>query len=165
MSDGDIFVPVVGKPLNRFRAWRIEECPENGALSLSSIHYRTTWPGGGSYLAAECRGIVKAKAASERDSHSAPDPDHTCGIYAVAEVEQCRDWVQRADFPKKLAAIGEVALWGKVWRCTNGVRAQYAIPLWIRVLVPSDSEYDPREAAEILRGIYRVPTYPAPPPW
>lgn len=164
MSDTDIFVPVVGNPLNRFRAWRIEECPESGTLSLSSIHFQTTWPGGGSYLTAECREIVKAKALLKRDTHPAPDPDHKCGIYAVAEVEQCRQWVQVASFPGKLAAIGEVALWGKIWQCSKGVRAQYALPLWIRVLEPCN-QHNSREVVEILREIYRVPVHSAPPPW
>lgn len=159
------FEPVVRPPEILFRAWRVEESPKNGGvLSLYSIIYKVPWPGKGLPLSAECRNVTRTPAL-ESNNHSAPDPDHRCGIYAVKTIEQCRKWAGDADFPKKLAAIGEVALWGRIWQCDNGVRAQFAKPNWIRLLLPVPEDIDAEEVAAELAEFYHVPVHAAPPPW
>lgn len=166
MGDTDVFEPAVCEPMVLWRAWRIEECPDSGALSLRSIHYRTTWPGNSSHLAAKCLERKEAGITKPSNSHTAPHPEHECGIYGVAEVKQCEQWATRgAGFPEKLAAIGEIDLWGRIWRCERGVRGQFARPRWIRLLLPVPPRIDAEEIVMELRKLYDVPVHPAPAPW
>lgn len=166
MSAAEVFEPVVRPPMTLWRAWRVKECPENGALSLRSIHYQVTWPGNGSYLTAVCRKVKDGVALPQANGHVAPDPEHECGIYAVAEVQQCEQWATRgAGFPEQLAAIGEIDLWGRIWRCERGVRGQFARPRWIRLLLPVPPHIDAEEIVMELMKLYEVPIHAAPAPW
>jgi hypothetical protein len=65
----------------------------------------------------------------------APTLNCQCGIYACKTRDQA---VARARFMPR-AAIGEVALWGRVIEHQDGYRAQYAMPL--QLWIPVSAEY------------------------
>jgi hypothetical protein len=71
---------------------------------------------------------VRAECARRR-FHRVPDVDCTCGIYATISTDPLR----RTRDP---AALGVVALWGRVLEHEHGYRAEYGYPQRVALVCP-----------------------------
>jgi len=115
MSIPDYISPVVG-----YRVWTWN------VLGLKSLCGMSWHPG--QSLAARCKAstvvgtlIDRAKAAG--DSHTAPQENCTCGIYAIKTLHRFRS----AGY-ERYGIYGEVYLWGTIVEHELGYRAQFAYP-------------------------------------
>ena len=95
-----------------------------------------------------------------RPPHIAPDPNCSCGVYALKSKENfapTSSGVPRIDFRGRALVhienvLGEVYLWGRVIEAGGGYRAQYAYPK--KLYLPGEA---PKGVADSLRRTYRVP--------
>lgn len=69
-----------------------------------------------------------AKAFWDTQAHQAPDPSCTCGTYAGINMQHLIDTSYT-----QFGIHGEVSLWGRPYRHTRGLRAQYAYPRYFVV--------------------------------
>lgn len=114
MSLPDLISPIVG-----YRVWTW------GTTGLKSLCGERWHPR--QSLAARCRastvvGTIAGRAEAG-DNHDAPQPNCTCGIYAVKTLDHFRS----AGY-ERFGICGEVFLWGKVVEHELGWRAQLAYP-------------------------------------
>lgn len=76
-------------------------------------------------MVAECEPLVSQRTTK----HDAPDPNCSCGFYALKSVGD-----EELSFqPGEDVCLGSVYLWGRVIECQNGYRAQYAYPQRITI--------------------------------
>jgi hypothetical protein len=126
------------EPILGWRAWGVTEAPSG--LYLVS-HGATRWPWR--------KPLV---AACDHRSHQAPDPDCSCGIYALAIDEfPYYDYDSDGDGPFGYPVFGTVDLHGVVVRGTRGYRAEKARP---RELYLAHRHY---RLVRPLRNAYGVP--------
>ena len=116
------------EPILGWRVWQVD--PRPGQARLRSWSQSAEWPAA-RRMEAGCRPLFGLGWRSR--GHGAPQPGHSCGIYAFRE---------RGDAEKLLAelgpvgpaagrlaaAIGRVSLWGRVIENTGGWRAEFAYP-------------------------------------
>lgn len=101
------------EPFLGWRGWRVRIEEQTGDLFLHAVGVDYQWPG--RQVRAECGGWRGSPQA-----HRSPDPNCTCGIYAVKE----REWLGYS--PAGIWAQGWVRLWGKVVETEKGYRAGIA---------------------------------------
>jgi hypothetical protein len=123
------------EPFTAYRAWNWTAegiTSFNGALWNPKVAFEATCP-----RAADLRSI-QAACSSEaskkfwrKQSHDAPDPGCTCGMYAGIDMQHLIDinYIRRG-------IHGEVYLWGRLMRHTLGWRAQFAYPKFF--IVPAN---------------------------
>lgn len=114
-SDG----PLYPSALTAWRSWRVVQL--DGARYLTSTVAHDVWEPG-RRLTATCRGRDDV-APGERPP-GAPCADHGCGIYARKH-RLPATYVTTG--PR--AAVGLVALWGRVIEHEHGYRAQFGYPV------------------------------------
>jgi hypothetical protein len=129
------------KPFDGWRAWGVKET-RSGIYLVS--HGATVWPWR-EPLVASC----------DLKAHQAPDPDCSCGIYALAEEDlpYYNYDAEAGAFDGAFAypVFGQVALYGVVVRGTRGYRAEKARPV---ALFLAHRHY---RLARPLREAYGVP--------
>ena len=110
----DCISPIIG-----FRSWQWDRA---GIRSLNGKRWQPGTP-----LEAGCTvcdfAVGRRGPKAGQRSHSAPQLDCTCGIYANKRLEHLR----RPSY-ERLIIHGEVLLWGMVVEHQYGWRAQYAYP-------------------------------------
>lgn len=88
--------------------------------------------------------------------HDAPAAGCACGIHAAPHLRALRE-ESLCLRPTDPLVVGEVALWGAVVTDEHGLRAQYAAPRHLALVVgPSDAERAVAESLEQLSA-YGVP--------
>lgn len=141
------------EPFVGWRAWNIT-IETGDKIRLRSITHQKLWipevP-----FEAKCLPTMWNKK-SERPVHAAPHKECGCGIHAVMDKEGAMEWHGFGN-SMKMRCIGEVKLWGVVFRYTRGYLAQFAYPkeLWVPHDVPEDFPIDSRECVKELRRTYR----------
>ncbi len=112
-------VPDYISPIIGYRAWQWDRA---GLHSLNGERWCPSKP-----LEATCRvcdfAVWRRGHKAGQHSHSAPQLDCTCGIYASKSLEHLR----RPGY-ERLLIYGQVLLWGVVVEHQYGWRAQYAYP-------------------------------------
>lgn len=88
--------------------------------------------------------------------HEAPAPGCACGIHAAASLERLRD-ESLCLRPTEPLVVGEVSLWGAVVVDDHGLRAQYAVPRRLSLVVGGPDDEAEVAAALDRLGAYRVP--------
>jgi hypothetical protein len=95
----------------------------------------------------------------------APKPGCTCGYWAFNQDSIAAHCVElkrsiAGSYPTvqgaRLTAVGKIAMWGKIVRTEYGYRAQYAYPLWIRLVMHRPSS-DLGVDVMLALSEYRVP--------
>ena len=95
----------------------------------------------------------------------APQPGCTCGYWAFNRDSIATHCVKlkrsiAGYYPTvqgaRLTAVGKVAMWGTVVRTEYGYRAQYAYPVWIRLVMHRPS-LDPGVDVMLALAEYGVP--------
>jgi hypothetical protein len=114
VSIPDYISPIVG-----YRGWTWDT---KGLKSLCGERWHPNQS-----LAARCRASAVVGTIAGRieghDSHEAPQPKCTCGVYAAKSLEQLRK-----NGYDRCGIYGEVCLWGTVVEHERGWRAQLAYP-------------------------------------
>ena len=89
--------------------------------------------------------------------HPAPADRCNCGIYANPDLEALRE--HGLCLAPDVIVLGQVALWGKVIDDEPSLRAQFASPARLSLVV--DSLIDETPAETLLEGLaaYRVPVH------
>lgn len=146
------------EPFIAYRAWAVHPDEETGKMLLRSLTYKVDWPSG-EPMEAKCMLYENGYNSIHRDTHKSPDAEHSCGIHAVKEIEDAHLWMNQGFYitAPELRCVGEVKLWGKVYRYTKGYLAQYAYPskIWVDPIQPEKFPVDSKEAAHELRRTYR----------
>ena len=105
------------EPVVAWRAWRLSM--RRGQPRLRPIRDARAW-----------RPLLPTTATcGHRRLHRAPALQCTCGLYAMKDAEP----LQRAPSP---AAIGTVALWGRVVEHELGYRGEFGYPQRVRLVCP-----------------------------
>ena len=113
----DAIEPIVG-----WRGWSLRL--QDGRVELGAVFADAAWPAR-SAMHARC-GVRPSRR------HRAPDVGCTCGIYAARHPMSFAGL--QAVFQGPAAAIGTVALWGKVIEHADGYRAEFAYPDRLRLV-------------------------------
>jgi hypothetical protein len=111
-------------PVHGWRVWHVGR--QRGAAVLTSVTFGVIWPSR-KPMRAHC--IHAWARGADLVDHNAPGWSHTCGIYALDDLERTNAW--GAQGPKRV--VGGVSLWGRLIVAEHGYRAEYAYPhdLWI----------------------------------
>lgn len=153
LEDEELFI----EPFVAWRAWAVYADDVSGKFQLRSITYKSVWPVG-EPIVATC-GTTWDSGGYKSDPHPCPDPGHSCGIYAVKKEDVAKQWMNSGYYVSKpeLRCVGEVKLWGKVYRYTEGYLAEFAYPLrlFLDPMAPESFPVDSREAAHELRRTYK----------
>jgi hypothetical protein len=104
------------EPVEGWRSWELERDDEG--LRLVSPLVEVGWPAGEA-LEATCR---------RHAAHDAPDPDCTCGIYAVTSPDAL------GTVRGGVSVVGSIALWGRVVEHEKGYRGELAYPQRLRLV-------------------------------
>jgi hypothetical protein len=105
------------EPIHAWRTWLLEGSPDGCHVRLLPLFGDgRPWP---------VLEPARATCAWHR-RHLVPDPDCTCGLYAVNRSDDLR----RSRAP---AVLGSVALWGRVVEHAYGYRAELAYPQRLRL--------------------------------
>jgi hypothetical protein len=146
--------PDLAEPIEGWRLWLA--VPEDGAVQLRSVVYRTAWPAGEPMVARCLRRYLVPLPRRRR--HEVPTAGCRCGIYATG-LGDLRPFL--VDGPWRLAVrvLGRVSLWGSVIECERGWRASHAYPSRLYVPAPDARCRIPLSAEEIAFGLtaYGVP--------
>lgn len=103
---------VAVEPIEAWRAWSLTGRRDGSRLRLRPIAGRShPWP---PMREAEARCRLARM-------HEAPNPDCSCGLHGVRDIEFLRH-------AKSPAVVGTVAMWGRVVEHEHGYRAQFAYP-------------------------------------
>ncbi|HEX6331749.1 MAG TPA: hypothetical protein VF129_10765 [Actinomycetota bacterium] len=102
---------VLTEPIDGWRTWTVAGSRDGAEARLLPIVGRGAWP---------ARSPVRAVCGKGR-RHEVPGPTCTCGIHATIEPDPLR----RTRDP---AALGRVALWGRVLEHELGFRAELGYP-------------------------------------
>lgn len=132
-----------------WRVWRLgtyePAASEQVEVFLRSCVHEAYWPP---------REPLEARCAD----HQRPSLACGCGIYAVATRDAALGWVEwaRETLPNPVV-VGEVQLWGRVLRFSDGYRGQYAYPYALEVHDDAlRGELDPQAVVRALRESYLV---------
>lgn len=120
--------PVVG-----WRAWRLRR-DDDGVLCLQPAFRGSPWPPR-EPVAAEC---------VRRRRHGAPKRRCTCGLYGF------RDGCEVGLGGTRLAAVGQVSMWGRVVEHDRGYRAEFAYPARLRLVCSVCLTMGERPATPVL---------------
>ena len=114
-------VPDAIEPVIGWRAWALARTPAGEPELRPIIYSGETWP---------AREVARATCPPHaRSGHRAPDPDCTCGLYAVDGLDRLPAVVGR-----DVTVIGSVALWGTMVEHDSGFRAELGYPDRIRLV-------------------------------
>lgn len=142
--------PLYFEPIIGWRAWNIYVDPKRGRVRLQSITYKLLWPPGSPFRA-RCN-------TKQNLRHEAPNLVHKCGIYSVKNEDDAARWMnyQRSN-SNCIRGIGEVKLWGNIYKFTRGYVAEYAYPASVHIDhdIPSKFDIDIREIVKLMRRTYR----------
>lgn len=85
-----------------------------------------------------------------------PDATHTCGIYAVTDLDRARAWGRTLGI--RPLVVGRVRGWGRVIETADGWRAQYAYPeSFLELIMPRMPwMHAPRVSLEELTATYGI---------
>jgi hypothetical protein len=104
------------EPVEGWRSWELERDDEG--LRLVSPLVEVGWPAG-----------VPLEAACRRHAaHDVPDPECSCGIYAVVSPDAL------GTVRGGVSVVGSIALWGRVVEHDRGYRGQLAYPQRLRLV-------------------------------
>ena len=97
------------------------------------------------------------KAVCVEVGHPAPAERCNCGLYANPDLEALRE--HGLCLAPDVIVLGQVALWGKVVDDEPSLRAEFAYPARLSLVV--DSVIDDTPAETLLEGLaaYRVPVH------
>jgi hypothetical protein len=104
------------EPVEGWRSWELERDDEG--LRLVSPLVEVGWPAGEA-LEAACR---------RHAAHEAPDPECSCGIYAVVTPDAL------GTVRGGVSVVGSIALWGRVVEHEQGYRGELAYPQRLRLV-------------------------------
>lgn len=140
------------EPFIGWRSWNIVVMDDK--VLLRSITYKTIWTPGTEFVA-HCKRNLGPYDSFEHN-HDSPNKHHGCGIYAVKTEEDAARWLSFSP-ESRMRVMGEVKLWGIVYRYTRGFLSQYAYPKSIYVPHETPEQYplEPREIVHELRKSYR----------
>lgn len=141
------------EPFLGWRAWNVVE-EDSKELRLRSITYQRIWMPEVAFEAI-CAPTLWSKNRPKHKGIS-PNKDCGCGIHAVMSKNDSLVWQNFGD-QSKLRVVGEVKLWGVVYKYTRGYLAQYAYPKSILVPheIPDAFSMTAQEAVKELRRTYR----------
>ena len=112
----DAIEPVVG-----WRAWALGTSADGGPELRPIIYSGEMWP---------ARERALAACPPHRSlGHRAPEPDCSCGLYAVDALERLP-----AVTGRDVTVIGSVTLWGTIVEHDSGFRAELAYPSTLRLV-------------------------------
>lgn len=136
-----------------WRSWNVILIKDEALLR--SITYKTIWKPG-TELVAHCMKSVTNDKEYWENGHESPDKAHGCGVYAVKTEEDAARWLNFSP-ESRMRVMGEVKLWGTVFRYTRGYLSEYAYPKSIFVPhdIPEQFPIDSRELVHELRKSYR----------
>jgi hypothetical protein len=143
-------------PFIGWRSWNVVVVSEK--VLLRSVTYKTLWTPGTEFTARCKKNVVHHyQGQNVPENHSSPSKEHGCGIYAVTNQADAAKWCAFST-ESTFRVMGEVKLWGAVFRYTRGYLSQYAYPKSILVPFEIPNDYpieDPREIVHELRKSYR----------
>ena len=114
-------VPDAIEPVIGWRAWALAQTPAGEPELRPIIYSGETWP---------AREVARATCPPHaRSGHRAPDPDCTCGLYAVDGLDRLP-----AVTGRDVTVIGSVALWGTMVEHDSGFRAELGYPDRLRLV-------------------------------
>ena len=122
--------------------WRFWQLRPSGLLG-SVTHRRYEW-----------RPSQPMRAVCLIGGHQAPAPGCACGIHASVDVDSLREQ-GLCLAPAEPLVTGQVSLWGAVVTDDHGLRAEYAYPARLSLVVPVGSEPDAASLAHL--SAYGVP--------
>ena len=132
-------------PTDPATGWRYWQLQRATGLLHSVTHRSVVWRPG-----------KVQRAVCMIGGHDAPAVGCACGIHAAPGLATLRD-ESLCLRPTEPLVVGEVALWGAVVADDHGLRAQYAAPRRLALVVgPVDAERAVAESLEQLRA-YGVP--------
>ena len=154
--------PDYAAPILGWRAWlvvRREEGPR-----LRSVVQPIVWEPRRE-LVSEClahRRLVSFRRRRHSDEGGGPDAKCTCGIYAASDAAVAGQYafnrvLQHRD--TEASVLGLVSLWGRVLKCPNGWRAEFAYPS--RLFVPTRAD-DPIAARWCEKLAFALTDYGVP---
>lgn len=118
--------PFCIEPIVAYRAWGIGFRKRTGKPVLRSVTYKTNWPPRRPMRAHCIEQFMTSYKGGKwwAPKHSCPDNNHRCGIYALKNEDDLRQWVY---LPAHVGGL--VVLWGHVYLYEKGYIAEYAYPL------------------------------------
>lgn len=132
-------------PTDPATGWRYWQVRRATGLLHSVTHRSVAWRPGRAQ-----------RAVCMIGGHDAPAAGCACGIHAAPDLETLRE-ESLCLRPTEPLVVGEVALWGAVVADEHGLRAEYAAPRRLALVVgPSGPEHAAAESLEQLRA-YGVP--------
>ena len=135
------------EPILAWRSWRLGagSGPQGTEPVLESCVYGDPW-------------LPCAAFAAECTEHARPEPDCSCGIYAVACRPAALEWAEWAQSALPHAIVlGRVQLWGRILPYSAGYRAELAYPYELEVLPGNGlDEVEARRVERELRDLYLV---------
>lgn len=122
MSVPDGFaIPDAIEPVTAWRAWALARTPDGQPELRPIVYSGERWP---------AREAARAECPPHaRSGHRAPDPDCTCGLYAVDGLDRLP-----AVKGRDVTVIGSVALWGTMVEHDSGFRAELGYPDRLRLV-------------------------------
>lgn len=109
-----------------YRIWLISSA--TGTLA-SAMNFRGgAWEDGGNFTRAECRALADSRLCPVE---SVPTFDHTCGLYAMPDVEALLERYHMFSQSREYYIFGGALFWGNIVWHENSTffRAQYGLPV------------------------------------
>ena len=143
--------PIIGR-----RLWRVARDRNTASLVLQSIHFSMTWE---AEMVAKCQ-VSGEVWGTSRHKSGAPGLDCACGLYAMLMDHTIGEWWHAVG--GRVHASGDVALSGRVIKCTRGYKAQYAKivpPVFLDVSCSGKSSRCPKHVTKVALPGDGVPYY------
>ena len=118
---GGFAIPDAIGPVTAWRVWALGRTPDGQPELRPIIYSGERWP-----AREEARAECPPHA---RNGHRAPDPECTCGLYAVDGLDRLP-----AVMGRDVTVIGSVALWGTMVEHDSGFRAELGYPGRLRLV-------------------------------
>jgi hypothetical protein len=114
-------IPDAIEPVTAWRAWALGRTPDGQPELRPIIYSGERWP---------AREVARAECPPHaRSGHLAPDPDCTCGLYAVDGLDRLP-----AVMGRDVTVIGSVSVWGTLIEHDSGFRAELGYPDRLRLV-------------------------------
>lgn len=117
-----LVVPDLLEPIIGYRAWRVDS---GGNLMSTGLFY---YGHGGGWYPREPQASQCYYDKLLHYGHKTPQEHCNCGYYAASDF---RNIMKGSG---KYAAVGRVAMWGKIIQYTKGWRAEYAYPIEFKMI-------------------------------
>lgn len=143
-------------PFQAWRAWSVHVDTEKSKIRLQSITYKLYWPPEVPFRARCMRRSLSPSPTLPEKHEGCPDVNHGCGIHGLKDREDAMLWMNYGG-QQQLRCIGEIKMWGLVFRFTKGYLSEYAYPskIWVEHEMPENFPIDSREVVHELRRTYR----------